>query len=76
MDLSSHTLNTLFAQLGLPASDEEIDQFIEQHKIKHDCPLVAAEFWTVGQVAFLQEALQDDSDWAELVDQLDALLRH
>ena len=76
MDLSSHTLNTLFAQLGLPASDEEIDQFIEQHEIKHDCLLVAAEFWTVGQVAFLQEALQDDSDWAELVDQLDALLRH
>lgn len=76
MDLSTHTLNTLFAQLGLPASDEDIDQFILQHRIEDDCPLVAAKFWTEGQAAFLQEALQDDSDWVQLVDQLDALLRH
>ena len=75
MDLSTHTLNTLFAQLGLPATDEDIEQFILQHKIEHDCQLVDAEFWTASQMAFLQEALQDDSDWVELVDQLDTLLR-
>lgn len=75
MDLSSHTLNTLFAQLGLPTTDEDIELFIAQHKIEHDCHLVDAEFWTSGQAAFLQEALQEDSDWVELVDQLDVLLR-
>lgn len=75
MDLSTHTLNTLFAQLGLPASDDDIEQFVLQHKIESGCQLVDAEFWTVGQAAFLQECLQDDSDWAELADQLDAMLR-
>jgi len=69
-------MNTLFAQLGLPTTDEDIELFISQHKIEHDCELVAAEFWTAGQVAFLQEALQDDSDWVELVDHLDVLLRN
>lgn len=76
LDMTPHTLNKLFAQLGLPATDEDIDRFLLQHKIEHDCPLVAAEFWTVGQVAFLQEALQNDSDWVVLVDQLDTRLRY
>ena len=75
MDLLTHTQNALFAQLGLPATGEDIEQFILRHKIEHDCLLVDAEFWTASQVAFLQEALQDDSDWVELVDQLDVLLR-
>ena len=75
MDLSTRSLNTLFAQLGLPASDEDIDQFILQHDIEPGCQLVAARFWTVAQVAFLQEALLDDADWVGLVDQLDARLR-
>ncbi len=76
MDLSNHTMNTLFAQLGLPATDEDIEQFILQHKLEHDCQLVAAKFWTVSQVGFFQEAFQDDSDWVGLVDQLDACLRY
>ncbi len=75
MDLSARTLNTLFAQLGLAATDEDIDRFIEQHRIEPDRALVAAEFWTVAQVAFLQEALLDDADWVVLVDQLDTRLR-
>ena len=75
LDLSSHTLNTLFSQLGLPASDEAIYQFIQEHKIEHNCKLISAEFWTVGQVSFLQESLQNDSDWTVLVDQLDVQLR-
>ncbi|MCH7672542.1 MAG: DUF2789 domain-containing protein [Proteobacteria bacterium] len=76
MDLSARTLNTLFAQLGLGASDEDIDRFIGQHRIEHDRELVAAEFWTVAQVAFLREALLDDADWVVLVDQLDTRLRN
>ncbi len=76
MDLSSHNLNTLFAQLGLPATDEEIESFFESNTLEHDGQLLEAEFWSVGQVSFLKESLELDSDWAELVDYLDARLRH
>lgn len=31
MEASIHTLNNLFAQLGLPSSDEEIEAFIKTH---------------------------------------------
>lgn len=76
MDLSPHTLNTLFAQLGLPATDEDIESFFEANKLEHDDRLVDASFWSTGQRSFLEEALIDDSDWSELVDYLDARLRH
>ncbi|MFN4236617.1 MAG: DUF2789 family protein [Vogesella sp.] len=34
-----------------------------------------APYWTPAQSRFLREALQQDSDWAELVDQLNQALR-
>jgi len=34
-----------------------------------------APFWTPAQAAFLREKLNEDADWAELVDQLSAALR-
>ena len=37
--------------------------------------LADADFWSSGQAQFLQEAIQLDSDWSEVVDTLDALLR-
>lgn len=37
--------------------------------------LSEATFWSVGQRAFLQESLVEDSDWSEVIDQLDTLLR-
>ena len=76
MDISPHSLNTLFQQLGLPAADSEVESFFARHKLDHDTRLVDADFWTEAQVAFLSEALEDDADWAEIVDQLDARLRH
>ncbi len=76
MDLSEHNLNTLFEQLGLPSSDEAIDAFIEKHKgLDRSLHLWEADFWTPSQAAFIHEALEEDSDWAEAVDHLDALLR-
>ncbi|MEE2870986.1 MAG: DUF2789 family protein, partial [Pseudomonadota bacterium] len=31
MDTATHDLNTLFAQLGLANSDDDIEDFIHQH---------------------------------------------
>jgi len=36
MDTSAHCLNSLFAQLGLPSSDEAIAAFAAQHRVASD----------------------------------------
>lgn len=76
MDTNIHTLQALFEQLGLPSQDTAIETFLAQHRLlESETRLVQADFWTASQRAFLQESLMEDSDWAEVVDQLDALLR-
>ena len=75
MDFSSHSLNALFQQLGLPAADSDIDSFIRNHTLKSGIRLVDADFWTEAQSGFLEEALDEDADWTEIVDQLDSRLR-
>ncbi|WIO73355.1 DUF2789 domain-containing protein [Porticoccaceae bacterium LTM1] len=76
MDTVPHTLPTLFDQLGLPSMEEAIDRFIEEHApLEASLCLTEAEFWNDSQKSFLRDAIRDDSDWAEVVDQLDALLR-
>jgi hypothetical protein len=70
-------MNDLFAQLGLPNTDDEISHFIRTHRpLPESMTLEQAPFWNTGQAQFIHEALQDDSDWSELVDQLDARLRN
>jgi len=77
MDTSFHTMNSLFAQLGLPDDDSSIEAFVrEHHHLDNNIRLDSAPFWTPMQAVFLKEAIQEDSDWTETVDQLDALLRH
>ncbi len=76
MDTAMHQLSDLFQQLGLPAGDEEIREFIQRHRgIPVGTSLAEAEFWNESQAAFLKEELEEDADWAELIDQLDAMLR-
>ncbi len=76
MDTNPHTLNTLFEQLGLGSEEAAIDSFVAAHRpLPAAVALPDAEFWNQGQSAFLREALEEDSDWAESVDALDALLR-
>jgi len=76
MENFEHTMNDLFAQLGLPDADVEIDNFIHQHRpVSNELSLEKASFWNRGQSQFIHEALNDDSDWSELVDQLDTRLR-
>jgi len=75
MDTSVHTLSTLFDQLGLPSKEQEIERFIEQHRKQTGLdPLEGAPFWSPGQARFIQQALADDSDWSEVVDELNLLL--
>jgi len=76
MDTTTHDLTTLFEQLGLAGDTSSIDAFIDAHRpLAAGVRLAEAPFWNEGQSAFLSEALSEDADWAERVDELDARLR-
>lgn len=75
MEPAFHSLKSLFDQLGLPSSESEISAFVERHVLPADTPLAEAGFWSEAQARFLRDCLEDDADWAEVVDHLDALLR-
>ncbi|WP_111493826.1 DUF2789 domain-containing protein [Marinobacter bohaiensis] len=77
MDTSQHSLSTLFEQLGLPADAASIEAFISRHApLPPDMVLAEAPCWNASQASFLHEGIDEDSDWAEVIDELDALLRH
>ncbi len=76
MDTTIHRFHHLFAQLGLPNGDADIGRFIDTHSpLAGEVRLHEAPFWSAAQAAFLRDALQQDSDWAELADQLSQSLR-
>jgi Protein of unknown function (DUF2789) len=76
MDTSRHTMPLLFFQLGLASGEKEIQSFVENHKpLAPNIRLAKADFWKPAQAAFLDEAIENDSDWCELVDELDCSLR-
>jgi hypothetical protein len=69
-------MTNLFAQLGLPSDEAAIQQFIATHApLPETVPLASAPFWTPSQASFLREELREDADWAEVVDQLNLMLR-
>ncbi|MDH2431195.1 DUF2789 domain-containing protein [Pokkaliibacter sp. MBI-7] len=76
MDTTPHTLNTLFQQLGLPDDSAKIDHFISHHSpLPDELLLHQAQCWTLAQSRFLRDALAEDSDWAEVVDELNVMMR-
>lgn len=75
MDTSAHTMQNLFLQLGLDNSDAAIEQFFASHTLPDDIKLENADWWSAAQAAFIKECLSSDSDWAEVVDQLNVRLR-
>ncbi len=76
LEPGTHHFQDLFAQLGLANDATSIRQFLAAHApIGGDVNIADASFWSPAQAAFLREALLDDSDWAELVDQLSEALR-
>lgn len=75
MEASLHTLNNLFAQLGLANSNTEIENFIKTHShLASNIPLADAAYWTPAQARFLREEILKDADWAEVIGQLNAKL--
>ncbi|WP_126454758.1 DUF2789 domain-containing protein [Sulfuriflexus mobilis] len=76
MEKPTHSFTTLFDQLGLDSTDQEIEDFINRHKpLPGHVELSEAEFWNASQASFLKQAKNDDADWAEIVDQFDSMLR-
>ena len=64
----------LFEQLGLDASEEAIQQFIETHQLSAENNIADADFWTDAQRQFIVEKIQSDGSWAIVVDQLNESL--
>jgi hypothetical protein len=77
MESPIHPLSSLFDQLGLDSADQAIESFIDNHRpLQGDIELHKADFWSASQASFLEQEIDKDADWAEVVDQLDALLRY
>ena len=71
-----HPLSSLFKQLGLDNNDEAIEAFVAAHRpLAASTELHEADFWNSSQAEFLRQEKAEDADWAEVVDQLDAMLR-
>lgn len=71
------SMQDLFGQLGLDNSDDAIDAFIEKHRgMNPSRHIEEAPFWSDAQKSFLRSALEDDAEWAEVIDQLNAQLHH
>ncbi|WP_426357726.1 DUF2789 family protein [Pseudocolwellia sp. HL-MZ19] len=76
MKAHNRSLHNLFEQLGLASTKEAMETFITNHApLDSDVALSQAEFWTPYQSAFIKKSKDDDSNWAEIVAQLDILLR-
>ncbi|MGR4068429.1 DUF2789 domain-containing protein [Halomonas sp. LR3S48] len=76
MEHPVHPFSELFEQLGLPADDASIKAFLERHApLPSTMALYEAPFWNPSQAEFLEAALEEDADWAEVVDHLDTSLR-
>jgi hypothetical protein len=77
MESPIHSMTSLFDQLGMDSSDQAIETFIDDHRpLTSNIELHEAEFWNASQASFLKQEIDEDADWAEIVDQLDALLRY
>lgn len=76
MENNNHSLEHLFEQLGLASSDKGIEKFINNNApLPGNVELHQAGFWTPSQASFLKQSKDEDADWAEIVDILDAMLR-
>ncbi len=74
MDMSANNIENLFAQLGLSNSTEAMERFAATHTLPKEVYVNNAPYWNDGQRHFLQDALRQDSEWTEAVDQLNIML--
>lgn len=75
MERSNFNMHQLFAQLGQASDDVAMAGFFASHgPLAGEVRLHEASFWTPSQAGFLREALNDDAEWAEIVDALNVEL--
>ena len=76
METFAHQFKELFQQLGLPSDPAAIAHFIARHApLSAAVKLADAPFWSPAQASFLREEVEEDADWAEIIDALDNALR-
>ena len=76
MTTSAQKLTTLFDRLGLDSNDHAIQTFIEKHRpLPRSTPLHKANIWSQFQAAILEEAIKEDTNFAELVELLESMLK-
>ena len=75
MEAPMHSINNLFAQLGLPSDQTSVERFIRIHSpLPTGITLSDAPFWTSAQATFLREELLNDADWVEVIEELNVQL--
>jgi len=76
MQAQLHTMSNLFAQLGLPSDQADVEGFIASHRpLANDVALYRAPFWSAVQRDFLKEEIIEDADWSAVIDELNGRLR-
>ncbi len=76
MEATYHSIGSLFDQLGLNSSEQAIEEFINKNRpLPGSIELHHADFWNASQASFLKQVIDEDADWVEIVDHLDAMLR-
>jgi hypothetical protein len=71
-----HSIHSLFDPLGLDSSAQAINVFVAKHgSLPGNVKIHQADFWNEPQKSFLQQMINEDADWAEIVDELDTKLR-
>lgn len=76
MESPIHDLASLFKQLGLESSEKAIEAFVGENPVPSRLPLHQADFWNTAQASFLKQAIEEDADWAAIVDKLNTLMRN
>ncbi|MBU6460524.1 MAG: DUF2789 family protein [Proteobacteria bacterium] len=75
MNPPNHSMEQLFAQMGMPSDAGYIERFILDHRGLNKAVLLSeAPFWNAAQAQFLWEEAQGDADWAEIIDELNLCL--
>ena len=75
MERPVHSMSNLFAQLGQASDEAAIASFIESKRpLANGVQLHEADFWSPAQAGFLRESIQQDADWAEIIDVLNVEL--
>jgi len=76
MEATYHSMASLFDQLGLNSSEQAVEEFINRNRpLPGSIELHNADFWNASQASFIKQVIDDDADWVEIVDHLDAMLR-